>query len=81
MSCPTCSHTMHAMGCKVTDKNFYWCPRCGTMLVCEGGEAVAPALVHRCREFENTASIRITGLWTRLGIAEAIRVDSSPEEG
>lgn len=77
MSCPTCSHTMTPLGCKVTDKTFYWCPRCGTIKPCQEAEATAPALVGRCREFEgefdkeNIAQF-YRNTWNRLGIAESI---------
>ena len=42
MSCPSCDHTMHAMGCRTTDRPFYWCPRCGTTKTCDG-EVGVPA--------------------------------------
>lgn len=74
MACPTCSHTMHALGCRVTDRTFFWCPRCGTTRTCDGTDAV-PDLVRRCREFEGQLSSPLTTHehdWHRLGIGEAI---------
>lgn len=89
MSCPTCSHTMTPMGCKVTDKTFYWCPRCGTIKPCEEQEAVTPALVERCREFEKTTTRvgsvdedQLSYQWNHLGIAESINPpENRPPEG
>ena len=49
MSCPTCSCTMQMLS---TDKTHFWCPRCGTLL--EGGEHVAPKVIPKLREFEET---------------------------
>lgn len=51
MSCPTCGHTMHTLGCRVTDRPFHWCPRCGTIRTCEMDDAV-PALVERTRNYD-----------------------------
>lgn len=76
--CPTCNHTMQAIGCRVTDKNFYWCPRCGTIKPCEEMEAIAPDLIARCRKFTasfppgNPPSVSYSAEWKRLGIDEAI---------
>lgn len=84
MSCPTCSATMTAFGCRVTDRNFFVCPRCGTVKTCDGG-VTAPDLVRRCREFEQQYLLAgdvsdITALLRRLGIAEAINTpDARPE--
>jgi hypothetical protein len=79
MSCPTCDHTMHAMGCKVTDSTLYWCPRCGTIKPCDG-EFVAPVLPERCRKFyaEVTKDTPpwnreiLLPAWNRTGIGESI---------
>lgn len=74
MSCPTCDHTMTGFGCKVTDKTFFWCPRCGTIKPCEDA-ATAPALVERCREFCETLKGECAmhaHAWKQVGIAEAI---------
>jgi hypothetical protein len=82
MPCPTCDATMTPMGCKVTDRTFFWCPRCGTMKTCEDGPAVMPDLVHRCREFESVRLVVAAGdfrSWYRLGIAEAINVPANRE--
>jgi hypothetical protein len=71
--CPTCSHTMHAMGCKVSSDTFYWCPRCGTIMPCTG-EVTVPMLVTRCREYEKTmtASSVYSRNWHTIGIRESI---------
>ncbi len=80
MSCPTCDKTMHAMGCRVTDRNFYWCPTCGTTKTCDGDIAV-PDLVRRCRVYSkalgNATGKNLAISWQALGIAESIR---TPEE-
>ena len=52
------AHTMTALGCRVTDKPFFVCPRCGTTKTCNGDTPmepviVVPELVRRCRQFEN----------------------------
>jgi hypothetical protein len=75
MSCPSCSHTMHQMGCRSTDLPFFWCPRCGTIKNCDAVVGV-PVLLERCREFEKTlgderASNAVK--WHALGIEESIR--------
>ena len=54
MACPTCDGTMQALGCRVTDRNFFWCPRCGTMKTCQEDTPVVPALVNFCRGYEKT---------------------------
>lgn len=75
MACPTCSHTMHGMGCKVTGSTFYWCPRCGTIKPCEE-EAVQPALVGRLKDYQAGLYGRCAlhaREWERLGIAESIK--------
>ena len=77
--CPTCSHTMTAFGCKVTDRNFYVCPRCGTIKTCDGLNAptiIVPVLIERCREFEKFLPINqsLKATWRKLGIAESINV-------
>lgn len=76
MACPTCSHTMTPLGCRVTDRTMHHCCRCGTQRLCDG-EFVVPDLVRRCREFEAAAHRYETcraafDAWVRLGIAEAI---------
>lgn len=49
MNCPNCTHPMSAMGCRVSDRALHWCPYCGTIRDCEGGDAAAPALLARVR--------------------------------
>ena len=73
MACPTCSATMHAMGCKISDRDFFWCPRCGTIKSCDADVGV-PMLVERCREFGKMYLISNAprAAWKRLGIAESI---------
>lgn len=53
MDCPTCDRsTMHVFGCKVTNDNFYWCPRCGTIKPCSEERAVAPVFIKELTEDE-----------------------------
>lgn len=82
MTCPTCDHTMHQLGCCViTGMPFFWCVRCGTIKTCDN-EPAAPALVTRCQTFEDALANPITGavganlrlLWHTLGIDESINV-------
>lgn len=79
MACETCGHTM---GYKVTDRPFFWCPRCGTIKPCEGSEAARPLLVDRCRNFEREevrGHVGIEMLWNRYGIRESINVEANRE--
>jgi hypothetical protein len=85
MACPTCGKTMHALGCKVSNDTFYWCPCCGTTKTCTDDVAV-PALVSRCGEFEkalygqkssSTSAFDLRQDWNRAGVRESIR---PPEE-
>jgi endogenous inhibitor of DNA gyrase (YacG/DUF329 family) len=78
MSCPTCGETMTALGCKVTNDTFYWCPRCGSILPCSESHAVAPALVERCRQLE-AKGLQYMNLrdWHKLGIAESINLPAA----
>ncbi len=75
MACPTCSHTMAALGVAEREMIFL-CPRCGTTR--QGGNVYVPKLVERCREFRDKAengmglSPASAHLWHRLGIAESI---------
>lgn len=77
MSCPTCGHSIHALGCKVSGDTFFYCPRCGTILPCTG-EVVVPALVERCRNFEfllcagGFTGKELIADWDHLGIRESI---------
>lgn len=85
MPCKVCDHTLHAMGCKVTDSTFFWCPRCGSIKPCDN-ELATPALVERCRklyrefmehiEAEKDARVAeiFKSLWQWLGIEESINV-------
>lgn len=84
MSCPTCDHTMCAIGCKVTDRNFYWCPRCGTIKPCDETTAAVPDLVVRCRKFEGNLSLDNCDEiapsiddWLSFGIAESINLPAN----
>ena len=83
MSCPTCDHTMTALGCRVTDKPFFVCPRCGTTKTCNGDTInepviVVPDLVRRCRAFERelVASNLDFGVreWIRHSLSESINL-------
>lgn len=72
MACPTCDHTMHAIG----GGNF-WCPRCGTL---RNDRDFVPMLVTRCCEFDKVAGVMLSQAvydllphWRRLGIEESIR--------
>lgn len=80
MACPTCDSTMQAIGCRVTDKNFFWCPRCNTIRTCEGEEAIAPALVNFCRSFEKTIGgvcAEHAHQFNAAGIRDAINVPAN----
>ncbi len=73
MSCPTCSHTVHRLGCQFSGdpavcKGTFWCPRCGTITT--DGSVSIPALVDRCRAFEHDPAPH---RWRGLGIKESIR--------
>lgn len=74
MACPTCDGTMQATGCKVTDRPFFWCPRCGTFKSCDG-EVAVPALIAWCRSFQlfiDGHDARLAHEWRVAGINEAI---------
>lgn len=75
---------MQRLGCQYSEcRGTFWCPRCGSLLIKfdapAGGEDVArPALVERCREFEDK-SIAVDSAtyyedWRQMGLAEAIRL-------
>lgn len=84
MSCPTCDHTMESFagGGPEDERARYLCPRCGTVVVTEPGEAdeiYVPKLVERCRMF--AAELLLRGIWVQQdllallsghGIAECI---------
>lgn len=36
MECVLCGNSMFELGCKVTDRPFWWCSRCGSMKTCDG---------------------------------------------
>lgn len=75
MNCPTCSQTMHRLVMTVC-----WCPICGTIESSEKIYRHVPALVERCRDFENSfppnnpPTTSYKSEWVRVGIAEAINV-------
>lgn len=83
MSCPTCDHTMTALGCRTSDSPFYICPRCGTAKTCDGIVCV-PALVDFCRRFpaelwgkstlHGINPIDVAAEWDKLGIRDAINL-------
>lgn len=61
MPCPTCDHTMQAVGheTNMPTSYIYWCPRCGTMKSDATDDATGvgvPSLVDRCVEFGGTLS-------------------------
>lgn len=65
---------MHAIGCHETGLPFFWCPRCGTIRLCDG-DVHAPALVQRCRQFGKTLEGECAvhaDQWERLGVQESI---------
>lgn len=69
MSCPTCGHTLQAIG-----DGMRHCPRCGTLTL--DTEAYVPALVDRCRRFENhfraDEDALLMQAWRVLGVEESI---------
>ena len=86
MSCPNCDHTMHRLGCQITEcLGSFWCPRCGTLNT-EGTVSV-PALVDRVRRYrdlENEGRGLLPfslQLWHRLGIWEAIALPANRPQG
>lgn len=88
MACPTCDHTMHAIGITGGGPTFL-CLRCGTFIQyfsigSPERNLYVPKLVERCRKFRKTrhpsfkAEVGIFGdpvlaaEWERSGIAESI---------
>lgn len=75
MSCPTCDKTMQ---CVVA--SIFWCPTCGTLYPTRDTVPSVPALVERCRLFEDTiiiegkATVEAVSMWMRLGVPEAIEL-------
>lgn len=80
MACSNCDHTMQKLD--VPDRRLFWCPRCGTVKNegTLGDDFWTPALVVRCREFEEALANPATGavganlrlLWHTEGIDESI---------
>jgi hypothetical protein len=83
MACQTCGGTMQGVG-----YGIFHCPRCGTMKNLDGS-LTTPALVTRCREFEEALVNPATGpvganlrlLWHTEGIDESIRPPGQRGEG
>ncbi len=85
MACPTCSHTMHHLGCQFSDDKTvcigtFYCHRCGTLS--SEGHVTVPALVDRVKRFRSAAynghglfpcDVR---LWHTLGIGESIEPET-----
>ena len=78
MSCPTCSHTMEALG-TIGQRVIAVCPRCGTIKdgpwSDNSRKVYVPKLVERCRAFERQHIPVTSGymtLWKREGSAESI---------
>lgn len=75
MACPSCDCTMQGLG-----YGIFHCPRCGTTLNADGSYSI-PALVHRCRNFEDQVIGRKTDrydeVWRRTGIAESINIPAN----
>jgi hypothetical protein len=81
---------MSRLGCQLAEcMGTFWCPRCGTLKVDgQNGTVAVPALVERCRKFDNLLILgpldAILADWTRFGIAEAINTPanrSTPDAG
>lgn len=90
MPCPTCDHTLQAVGCHAggtAGGTVFWCERCGTVrLALPGGATQAdyyPRLIGRVRELRDVMAERVgfspwdVSAWTHLGIFECIYL---PEE-
>ena len=86
MACPNCDHTMHSLAiCADEDRQYWWCPRCGTLRFEDAGNVndATPKIVERCRKFQNEelAPSHLPGslymAWHRLGIAESINITES----
>ncbi len=72
MPCPTCDHTLTMLCPDEQGRRYYYCDRCGTVVVGER-DVYRPTLVDRCREFAATLNLsELTDLWDTLGIAESI---------
>ena len=80
MACPTCDHTMHHMECSVSELSMFWCPRCGTLKLCDE-EILVPLLVKRCRKFAWESLVPpYIDAWIRHGIAESISEQDTEED-
>lgn len=77
MSCPTCDHTMQAIGVSGT---VFWCPRCGT--ISTGFAPIKPFLVARIDMLEQlqyeivgtALREKLSELWQKEGIFESIHL-------
>lgn len=79
MSCPTCGHTMQAIGDQGAAKTF-WCPRCGTISNTSWFPKVTcPELVPRVRELLDRTNDE-PGLAWSLGVTESIGVAAKPRK-
>lgn len=85
MSCPTCDHTMQAIGDQVRvigdqrDRTTFWCPRCGTIKNTSWvPDATCPELVPRVRELLD-ATEHDDFAWI-LGVTEAIWLPDNQRE-
>lgn len=83
MPCPTCSHTVESLGLTLDRRRFFWCPRCGTLVMQntdDAGEVErvtsdAPKLVERCRKFRKVMTDGADACeWARMGIEESINL-------
>ena len=88
MACPTCGHEMKLLAETQLSK-VYYCFRCGTVQrhllgIVEQIDAHVPALVGRCREFQDQLDFHFDswgpeaeGVWKHLGIHEAINLPAN----
>lgn len=78
MSCPTCDHTMHALG-----NRHFWCPRCGTLrhaVSHDWKDDSCPMLVRRVRTLLDGLDPSDRDTARALGIFESIhQPDRRPE--
>lgn len=49
MNCHKCNTEMSVLGCKITEQNLYWCPRCGCLKPCDAGPLI-PVLAYTTLE-------------------------------
>jgi len=78
MACPTCDHTMESI---TFSPQFFWCPRCGTLVSAERqGEYAVPKLVDRAREFQVTTTklgeiaLELVKKWISIGVDESVNI-------